>query len=160
MRGSCALLLAACGCSCGWTVPPTTARPAPQLLPPVPSGAVPTAVRCFRARSRPVVAAAPTGDKTPRAAGKDKRAARPPSGEAESEPDPVDAATAERPAHDEPCNVVLTHTNTDFDSLAGAVALAKLWSFERPELPTHVVLPRGVNPLVARFIAYHKHLLP
>ena len=43
----------------------------------------------------------------------------------------------------ERCNVVLTHTNADFDSLAGAVALAKLWSIERPELPTHVVLPRG-----------------
>ncbi|KOO22745.1 polya polymerase [Chrysochromulina tobinii] len=61
---------------------------------------------------------------------------------------------------DEACNVVLTHTNTDFDSLAGAVALAKLWSIERPEVPTHVVMPRGVNPLVGRFLAYHKHLLP
>eukprot|EP00325_Prymnesiales_sp_UTEX-LB-985_P022653 CAMPEP_0174736246 /NCGR_PEP_ID=MMETSP1094-20130205/66348_1 /TAXON_ID=156173 /ORGANISM="Chrysochromulina brevifilum, Strain UTEX LB 985" /LENGTH=191 /DNA_ID=CAMNT_0015939319 /DNA_START=31 /DNA_END=603 /DNA_ORIENTATION=- len=60
----------------------------------------------------------------------------------------------------EDCNVVLTHTNADFDSLAGAVALAKLWSIERPGLPTHVVTPRGVNPLVARFLAYHKHLLP
>ena len=61
---------------------------------------------------------------------------------------------------EEPCNVVLTHTNCDFDSLASAVALAKLWSVQRPELPTHVVLPRGANPLVARFLAYHKHLLP
>jgi tRNA nucleotidyltransferase (CCA-adding enzyme) len=60
----------------------------------------------------------------------------------------------------EPCNVVLTHTHADFDSLAGAVALAKVWSVERPEHPTHVVMPRGVNPLVARFLAYHKHLLP
>ena len=61
----------------------------------------------------------------------------------------------------EPCNVVLTHTNADFDSLAGAVALAKLWSLERANsVPTHVVLPRGANPLVARFLAYHKHLLP
>ena len=60
----------------------------------------------------------------------------------------------------EPCNIVLTHTNADFDSLAGAVALAKLWSKERPEHPTHVVMPRGVNPLVSRFLAYHKHLLP
>ncbi|EOD41629.1 hypothetical protein EMIHUDRAFT_194023 [Emiliania huxleyi CCMP1516] len=62
--------------------------------------------------------------------------------------------------HAEPCNVVLTHTNTDFDSLAAAVALARLWSYQRPEVPTHVVMPRGVNPLVARFLAYHKHLLP
>ena len=60
----------------------------------------------------------------------------------------------------EPCNVVLTHTNADFDSLAGAVALAKVWSVTRPHVPTHVVMPRGVNPLVARFLAYHKHLLP
>ena len=60
----------------------------------------------------------------------------------------------------EPCNVVLTHTNADFDSLAGAVALARLWSVERPEVPTHVVMPRGVNPLVARFLAFHKHLYP
>ncbi len=61
---------------------------------------------------------------------------------------------------DEPCNVVLTHTNADFDSLAGAVALAKLWKIEKPDFPTHVVLPRGVNPLVSRFLAYHKHLFP
>jgi len=60
----------------------------------------------------------------------------------------------------EQCNVVLTHTNADFDSLAGACLLAKLWSIERPALPTHVVTPRGVNPLVGRFLAYHKHLLP
>ncbi len=60
----------------------------------------------------------------------------------------------------EPCNVALTHTTADFDSLAAAVALAKLWSIERSEVPTHVVLPRGANPLVARFLTYHKHLLP
>ncbi|KAL1507572.1 hypothetical protein AB1Y20_007192 [Prymnesium parvum] len=60
----------------------------------------------------------------------------------------------------EPCNVVLTHTNADFDSLAAAVALAKLWRLQRPSMPTHVVLPRGANPLAARFLAYHKHLFP
>lgn len=60
----------------------------------------------------------------------------------------------------EVCNVVLTHVNADFDSLAGAVALAKLWSIERPQYPTHVVMPRGQNPSVARFLAFHKHLLP
>ena len=64
------------------------------------------------------------------------------------------------PPRGEPCNVALTHTNADFDSLAGAVALAKLWSVTRPDEPTHVVMPRGVNPLVGRFLAYHKHLLP
>ena len=40
------------------------------------------------------------------------------------------------------------------------MALAKVWSVERPEHPTHVVMPRGSNPLVSRFLAYHKHLLP
>ena len=75
------------------------------------------------------------------------------SGEADAKSGKVDLLS-------EPCNVVLTHTNADFDSLAGAVALAKLWSIERPEVPTHVVMPRGVNPLVGRFLAYHKHLLP
>ena len=60
----------------------------------------------------------------------------------------------------EPCNVVLTHTNADFDSLASAVAVAKVWKIEHPEHPTHVVMPRGSNPLVSRFLAYHKHLLP
>ena len=56
--------------------------------------------------------------------------------------------------------MVLTHTNADFDSLASAVAVAKVWKIEHPEHPTHVVMPRGSNPLVSRFLAYHKHLLP
>ena len=61
----------------------------------------------------------------------------------------------------EPCNVVFTHTNADFDTLAAAVALSLLWSkHEKPDLPTHVVLPRGVHPVVQRFLAFHKHLLP
>jgi tRNA nucleotidyltransferase (CCA-adding enzyme) len=60
----------------------------------------------------------------------------------------------------EVCNVVLTHTNADFDSLAGAVALAKLWKVTRPGRPTYVVTPRGVNPLVERFLMFHKHVLP
>lgn len=30
-------------------------------------------------------------------------------------------------------NVVLTHTMADFDSLAAAVGLAKLWQDERPD---------------------------
>ena len=72
----------------------------------------------------------------------------------------MDAQAVEAILKTEDCNVVLTHTNADFDSLAGAVALAKLWSVERPDMPTHVVMPRGVNPLVNRFLAYHKHLLP
>ena len=74
--------------------------------------------------------------------------------------EPAAAAPPPSKTAAEPCNVVLTHTNADFDSLAGAVALAKLWSVTRPELPSHVVMPRGVNPLVNRFLAYHKHLLP
>jgi len=73
--------------------------------------------------------------------------------------------------HREPCNVVFTHTNADFDSLAAAVALSLLWSSSKGndgddtdhrlnDLPTHVVLPRGTNPIVQRFLAFHKHLLP
>jgi tRNA nucleotidyltransferase (CCA-adding enzyme) len=61
---------------------------------------------------------------------------------------------------EEPCNVVFTHTNADFDTLAAAVALSLLWTKEKPEHPTHVVLPRGVHPVVQRFLAFHKHLLP
>jgi len=30
-------------------------------------------------------------------------------------------------------NVVLTHTTADFDTLAAAVGLAKLWQDERPD---------------------------
>jgi tRNA nucleotidyltransferase (CCA-adding enzyme) len=60
----------------------------------------------------------------------------------------------------EPCNVVLTHTNADFDSLAGSVALAKLWNAEQTDVPTVVVMPRGANPALKRFLAYHKHLYP
>ncbi len=62
--------------------------------------------------------------------------------------------------HDETCNVVLTHVNADFDSLASAVGCAKLWSIQRPQFPTFVVMPRGANPVASRFLGYHKHLLP
>lgn len=64
------------------------------------------------------------------------------------------------PVFQERCNVVLTHSTADFDSLAGAVALAKLWCVTKPSVPTHVVMPRGANPMVARFLMYHKHLFP
>jgi len=86
-------------------------------------------------------------------------------------------------------NVVLTHCTADFDSLASAVGLAKLWSSpeaseymeeaslntsnilankqgddnssQKPnEIPTYVVLPRGAHPAVARFLGLHKHLFP
>ena len=75
-------------------------------------------------------------------------------------------------------NVVLTHCTADFDSLASAVGLAKLWScesasvsddeansnntaFDQPTtLPTFVVLPRGAHPGVQRFLGLHKHLFP
>ena len=77
-------------------------------------------------------------------------------------------------------NVVLTHCTADFDSLASAVGLAKLWSasnnnenplagvestestaFESSStFPTFVVLPRGAHPSVQRFLALHKHLFP
>jgi nanoRNase/pAp phosphatase (c-di-AMP/oligoRNAs hydrolase) len=73
-------------------------------------------------------------------------------------------------------NVVLTHCTADFDSLASAVGLAKLWSNHHPNnahaekestefqssqaLPTFVVLPRGAHPSVNKFLALHKHLFP
>jgi nanoRNase/pAp phosphatase (c-di-AMP/oligoRNAs hydrolase) len=82
-------------------------------------------------------------------------------------------------------NVVLTHATADFDSLASAVGLAKLWSAEAvsPEessesraaddgngdsnafdsaskFPTFVVLPRGAHPAVQKFLSLHKHLFP
>lgn len=67
-------------------------------------------------------------------------------------------------------NVVLTHCTADFDSLASAVGLAKLWSHGKTitgkeylatkEVPTFVVLPRGAHPGVQRFLALHKHLFP
>ena len=73
-------------------------------------------------------------------------------------------------------NVVLTHCTADFDSLASAVGLAKLWSSQvddddggssdksefdsSSEYPTYVVLPRGAHPSVQRFLALHKYLFP
>jgi len=67
-------------------------------------------------------------------------------------------------------NVVLTHSTADFDSLASAVGLAKLWSHQKTmtgkayntsvEVPTFVVLPRGAHPGVHKFLSLHKHLFP
>lgn len=74
-------------------------------------------------------------------------------------------------------NVILTHATADFDSLASAVGLAKLWSHghenavpsslkhkkefdSASHVPTFVVLPRGAHPGVQRFLALHKHLFP
>jgi len=71
-------------------------------------------------------------------------------------------------------NVVLTHCTADFDSLASAVGLARLWSSKDDDdsdsnsgayksssnLPTFVVLPRGAHPGVQKFLALHKHLFP
>ncbi|KAL3801663.1 hypothetical protein HJC23_013168 [Cyclotella cryptica] len=75
-----------------------------------------------------------------------------------------------------PYNVVCTHITADFDTLASAIGLAKLWSlgiydeeYEMKEkedsivygpLPTYVVLPRGAHPDVSRFLSLHKHLFP
>lgn len=69
-----------------------------------------------------------------------------------------------------PYNVVCTHITADFDTLASAIGLAKLWSMgiytdedtqnEKTALPTYVVLPRGAHPDVSRFLSLHKHLFP
>ncbi|KAJ1462768.1 hypothetical protein M885DRAFT_505829 [Pelagophyceae sp. CCMP2097] len=75
----------------------------------------------------------------------------------------ADAAVPQRAKVSEPCNVVLTTTNADFDSLAAACALAALWTRGEDAfaaVPTHVVMPRGACPQVSRFLAYHKHVLP
>lgn len=95
----------------------------------------------------------------------------------------VRPAVGDLPVHMRPLqgfNVVLTHMTADFDSLASAVGLAKLWTSQRsPDdeggedededsgydssakgYPTFVVLPRGAHPAVQRFLALHKHLFP
>lgn len=74
-----------------------------------------------------------------------------------------------------PYNVVCTHITADFDTLASAIGLAKLWnlgiyneeidedqkgSVVHGPLPTYVVLPRGAHPDVQRFLSLHKHLFP
>ena len=70
-----------------------------------------------------------------------------------------------------PYNVVCTHITADFDTLASAIGLAKLWSLgiytdqdsldnNNEGLPTYVVLPRGAHPDVSRFLSLHKHLFP
>lgn len=64
----------------------------------------------------------------------------------------------------------------DFDTLASAIGLAKIWSsgiyidenineedmnsVVHGPLPTYVVLPRGAHPDVQRFLSLHKHLFP
>ena len=74
-----------------------------------------------------------------------------------------------------PFNVVCTHITADFDTLASAIGLAKLWSLGKYDedvdeseldcavngpLPTYVILPRGAHPDVQRFLSLHKHLFP
>ncbi|CAM9544286.1 unnamed protein product, partial [Discosporangium mesarthrocarpum] len=57
-------------------------------------------------------------------------------------------------------NVVLTHIVADFDSLAAAVGVAKLWQLQHPETPAYVVLPSGAHPSVANFLSLHLELFP
>ncbi|CAM9681884.1 unnamed protein product, partial [Phaeothamnion confervicola] len=57
-------------------------------------------------------------------------------------------------------NVVLAHTTADFDSLAAAVGLARVWADEMPHLQTYVCVPRGAHPAVQHFLALHKSLFP
>ncbi|CAM9655213.1 unnamed protein product [Scytosiphon promiscuus] len=64
------------------------------------------------------------------------------------------------PPNTQPLNVVLTHTTADFDSLAAAVGLAKLWQDERPDDECCVCIPRGTHPVVKRFLTLHKNLFP
>lgn len=57
-------------------------------------------------------------------------------------------------------DVVLTHTTADFDSLASAVGLAKLWQKESRNTTSFVILPRGAHPVVAEYLALHRHVFP
>jgi len=57
-------------------------------------------------------------------------------------------------------NLVLTHTTTDFDSLASAVGLAKLWSHQNPNIECYVVMPRGAHPGVTEFLSLHMNMFP
>ncbi|CAM9155301.1 unnamed protein product [Ascophyllum nodosum] len=57
-------------------------------------------------------------------------------------------------------NVVVTHTMADFDGLASAVGLAKLWQDERPQDECCVCIPRGAHPVVKRFLTLHKNFFP
>jgi tRNA nucleotidyltransferase (CCA-adding enzyme) len=79
--------------------------------------------------------------------------------------------SSSRPPAPRVVNVVLTHTTADFDSLASAVGLAKIWKREETEdqglgcgpnkmVDTVVVLPRGAHPSVCDYLSLHKHLLP
>ncbi|CAM9144999.1 unnamed protein product [Ascophyllum nodosum] len=60
----------------------------------------------------------------------------------------------------QPYNVALAHVVADFDSLAAAVGLAKLWHLQDPSVPSCVVLPDGAHPSVSEFLALHLELFP
>lgn len=72
---------------------------------------------------------------------------------ANSDADAVNSATPEPPAVHKDLNVVITHSGAHFDSLATAVALAKLGGNG-----TMVVTPGGENPELSRFLALHRQL--
>lgn len=57
-------------------------------------------------------------------------------------------------------NIVLTHAIADFDSLAAAVGLAKLWSHQHPDREAFVCMPQGAHPSVEAFLALHSVLFP
>jgi len=59
-------------------------------------------------------------------------------------------------------DVVITHTMCDFDALASAVGLAKVWSHDEDigERRVYVVLPRGAHPNVESFLSLHQNLFP
>jgi nanoRNase/pAp phosphatase (c-di-AMP/oligoRNAs hydrolase)/predicted transcriptional regulator len=101
--------------------------------------------------------------------GDGRTAARP----IDKRPRPAIQEQSAKPVPTSGFNVVLTHCTADFDSLASAVGMAKLWSSQNyrdgsdkaefdsaSHLPTYVVLPRGAHPSVQRFLALHKHLFP
>jgi tRNA nucleotidyltransferase (CCA-adding enzyme) len=54
---------------------------------------------------------------------------------------------------------ITTHTTCDFDSLAAAVGLSKLWRSQGRQ-NVYVFIPSGLDEKVKAFLALHKHLFP
>lgn len=58
----------------------------------------------------------------------------------------------------QPYNVVLTHLSADFDSLAAAVGVAKLWNMDDPEVRARARLLGGCGAFVVSFAPLRAHL--
>lgn len=54
----------------------------------------------------------------------------------------------------QPYNVVLTHVVADFDSLAAAVGVAKLWNLQDPSVRDIFLLSKEYTPFLFRYTAF------